>query len=103
MSDKNHRTKAFSHFSLHQPPLPDVPRAVRDDPVVNHTLRNHPHLFKIVTPINVDCFEALLVDHPNQPFVLSVVKGLREGFWPFADFNRLGFPETWEEPFRMPF
>ena len=28
-------------------------------------------------------FELLLTDHPNQPFVQSVLKGLQEGFWPF--------------------
>lgn len=25
----------------------------------------------------------MLWDHSNQPFVASVMKGLREGFWPF--------------------
>ena len=24
-------------------------------------------------------------DHPNQPFVRSVMKGLHEGFWPFDE------------------
>jgi hypothetical protein len=24
----------------------------------------------------------MLTDHPNQPFVNSVMKGLQEGFWP---------------------
>ena len=40
---------------------------------------------KVDTPFNVDRFEALLCDHPNQPFVASVMKGLREGFWPFDE------------------
>src|SRR6202522_3715746 len=33
------------------------------------TVRDHPHLFKIVTPINVDRFEKLLEAHPNKQFV----------------------------------
>ena len=33
----------------------------------------------------IDKFEALLEDHPNQPFVRSVMQGLREGFWPFDE------------------
>jgi hypothetical protein len=39
----------------------------------------------VETPFNVDKFELLLADHPNQPFVQSVMKGLREGFWPFDE------------------
>ena len=34
---------------------------------------------------NVDKLESLLHDHPNQPFVQSVMKGLRDGFWPFDE------------------
>lgn len=37
------------------------------------------------TPFDVDKFELLLTDHPNQPFIRSVMKGLREGFWPFDE------------------
>jgi hypothetical protein len=33
----------------------------------------------------MDKFELLLVDHPNRPFVQSVMKGLQEGFWPFDE------------------
>jgi hypothetical protein len=40
---------------------------------------------KVETPFDVDKFELLLVDHPNQPFVHSVMKGLHEGFWPFDE------------------
>ncbi|RDX45993.1 hypothetical protein OH76DRAFT_1485786 [Lentinus brumalis] len=85
---------------MHQP-LPDVPDSVRSDPVINATLAAHPELFKIVTPIDIDAFAALLSDHPNQPFVLSVFKGLREGFWPFADAKPPDYPDTWDE-FRVP-
>ena len=42
---------------------------------------------RVETPFNVDRFEAMLYDHPNQPFVKSVMRGLREGFWPFDEGN----------------
>ncbi|RDX39626.1 hypothetical protein OH76DRAFT_1325359, partial [Lentinus brumalis] len=78
-------------------PMPDVPFSVRTNPVINKTLSEHPDLFSVVTPIQVDRFEALLADHPNQPFVQSVTRGLREGFWPFADEKPPEYPETWDE------
>lgn len=30
-------------------------------------------------------FEYLLKDHPNKAFVESVVKGLKQGFWPMSE------------------
>ena len=48
------------------------------------TISDNPSLFKIITPINIDCFQALLVTHPNQPLVSSVCRSLREGVWPFS-------------------
>ncbi|TEB24949.1 hypothetical protein FA13DRAFT_1591062, partial [Coprinellus micaceus] len=66
-------------------PLPSPPLSVLEDPILANTVHSHPELFKIVTPIKVDIFEDLLVSHPNRPFVDSVLCGLREGFWPFAN------------------
>nr|VWP00840.1 Argininosuccinate lyase (ASAL) (EC (Arginosuccinase) [Ganoderma boninense] len=83
--------------SLYHAPLPDVPQSILNDPVINQTLSRRPDLFKIVTPIKIDIFESFLHDHPNPAFVHSVVKGLREGFWPFADGRPLEYPETWDE------
>ena len=37
---------------------------------------------KIETPIDVDKFATLLAGHPNPGLVESVLRGLREGFWP---------------------
>ncbi|KAI0689521.1 hypothetical protein C8T65DRAFT_588561 [Cerioporus squamosus] len=96
-SDHDAFPNSFGYLSLTHPPLPDVPVSVREDPVVNVTLRARPDLFKIVTPVNVDVFAGLLVDHPNQPFVQSVLKGLREGFWPFADAKPTEYPDTWDD------
>ena len=42
---------------------------------------------RVDTPFNVDRFEALLYDHPNQPFVKSVMDSLQYGFWPFDEGN----------------
>lgn len=58
------------------------------------TIARRPDLFRIVTPINVDRFEELLLDHPNQPFVRSVCHALREGFWPWADTSDDTYPSV---------
>ncbi|KAH9848304.1 hypothetical protein C2E23DRAFT_871274 [Lenzites betulinus] len=89
--------KCFAEVSLTHPPVPDVPRAVREDPIVIGTLKAYPTLFKIVTPVNVDHFEEYLTDHPNQDFVKSVVRALREGFWLDADVKPAAYPDTWDE------
>ncbi|KAF8579527.1 hypothetical protein K439DRAFT_1273448, partial [Ramaria rubella] len=68
-------------------PLPSVPASVRMSIPINQTINSHPHLFCIVTPIDVDKYEALLSPHPNQPLVASVCHGLRKGFWPFTSIN----------------
>ncbi|KIJ43053.1 hypothetical protein M422DRAFT_118624, partial [Sphaerobolus stellatus SS14] len=65
-------------------PLPSPPQSELSNQIALETIRKNPHLFKIVTPINVLRFEALLQSHPNRPYVESVCRGLREGFWPHA-------------------
>ena len=47
-------------------PLPPMPSNEINNP---HTIWSHPHLFDIVTPINMDCLPFYLVSHPNQPLV----------------------------------
>ncbi|KAL7284900.1 hypothetical protein ACG7TL_002214 [Trametes sanguinea] len=61
------------------------------------TIRNHPHFFRVVSPLKVDVFEQLLESHPNRPLVESVCRGFREGFWPFADPALSDLPDCWEE------
>ena len=68
-------------------PLPDVPSSELISPIPNKTIRDHPELFKIVTPVNIDAFEHLLETHPNRPLVNSVCRGLGEGFWPSANID----------------
>jgi hypothetical protein len=48
----------------------------------------------IVTPINIDRLASLLVNHPNSLFVGSILHGLREGFWPWADTHHDVYPPT---------
>ncbi|OCH92272.1 hypothetical protein OBBRIDRAFT_467679 [Obba rivulosa] len=89
--------RTTAHFSLDHDPVPDVPSAERHNKMVNRTLRSHSHLFAIVTPINIGRFERYLARHPNPRFVQSVCRSLRKGFWPWANTNLGGFPNTWEE------
>ena len=49
-----------------------------------NTIHSYPHLFPIITPVDVDRFELLLHNHPNTALISSVCCGLRSGFWLFA-------------------
>jgi hypothetical protein len=64
------------------------------------TIDNHPELFKIVTPINVDKFEAYLINHPNRAYVDSVCLGLRDGFWPWATHDDPNLWRTYDNSHR---
>ena len=79
------------------PPLPEI-----SNPTISKTILKNPHLFKVNTPIKVDVFEELLKDHPNPLFIKSVCQGLQEGFWPWADTLKEGFPVTHDESQPMP-
>ena len=61
------------------------------------TINSHPDLFKIVTPINVMKLRELTSSHPNRPFVESVLNGLTNGFWPWANTSLVGYPVTHDE------
>jgi len=63
-----------ANWTIYAPPLPPPPDVELANPVVISTIKSHPHLFKIVTLINMDHFEDLLSAHPNQPLVQSVMK-----------------------------
>ncbi|EGG11151.1 uncharacterized protein MELLADRAFT_92398 [Melampsora larici-populina 98AG31] len=67
--------------SLTAEPFPDAPSLEEDEDAAFALKRFH-YLFTIQTPFNIDKMEQLLKFHPNQPFVKSAIKGLREGFWP---------------------
>ncbi|KIM85547.1 hypothetical protein PILCRDRAFT_65877, partial [Piloderma croceum F 1598] len=74
------------------PPLPSPPVNELNNSVALNTIHENPHLFKIVTPIDVDRLELLLTPHPNRPGVNSVCCGLREGFWPWAATDGISRP-----------
>ena len=78
-------------------PLEGPPQSELDDEAVKKTIRDNPDLFKIITPIHVDVFESYLSTHPNCPFVESVCRGLREGFWPWAKTPCPSYPSTNDE------
>ena len=83
-------------------PLPRPPPEEFNNTEALSTIKLNPHLFRIVTPINVNRFEELLAPHPNQPFVQSVCISLREGFWPWANTQRESYPVTWDFSDRPP-
>src|ERR1700678_729214 len=69
------------------PPLASPPSHLINDPKIQSTLHAMRDYIRVETPFNVDRFEAILYDHPNQPFVKSVMDGLHYGFWPFDEGN----------------
>lgn len=73
-------------------PLPTPSVQKFTNPNASETLNNHPELFKIVMSLRVDVLEDLLISHSNSSFVESVIKSLREGFWPFADTYQNTYP-----------
>jgi hypothetical protein len=83
-----------AHTSLSLFPVPSPPEAEVSNPLAQSTIQSYSHLFRIVTPIKIDALAALLHSHPNQPFVMSVLRGLREGFWPWASTVDSGRPSV---------
>ena len=67
------------------PPLPSPPSHLLQDQKIQVSLLAMKDHIKVETPFNVNKLESMLTDHPNQPFVQSVMTGLREGFWPLND------------------
>ncbi|KAK4697325.1 hypothetical protein P7C70_g8227, partial [Phenoliferia sp. Uapishka_3] len=85
--------------TLTSAPLPSPPESVIKDPVLNYVLASRPDLFSITTPLRVNRLENLLSSHPNRPLIVSVILGLREGFWPghngdFAESDQLSGPSN---------
>ena len=81
-------------------PLPSPPANELTNAVAIKTIEENPHLFKIVTPINVDRLELLLASHPNRSFVFSLCHGFRHGFWPWAVTEGVERPLIVDNSFR---
>jgi hypothetical protein len=90
-----------ARYSLFAEPLPRPPQSELQNVIANETISAHPQLCKITCNINTKKFNHLLRDHPNQPFVQSVLLGLTEGFWPWAE-PQDGYPVTHNEPQHPP-
>ncbi|KAK0436144.1 hypothetical protein EV421DRAFT_1908219 [Armillaria borealis] len=81
-------------------PMPQLPQNELNNHVALDTIKLHPALFHIVTPINITRFREFLDSHPNQELVFSVCVGLETGFWPWADTNNPRYPTTNDNSFR---
>jgi hypothetical protein len=85
-TDAESRTlSAAALYTETAPPLPSPPAHLLNDPAIQASLAALDGYIKVDTPFNVDKLESMLHDHPNQPFVKSVMSGLRNGFWPFDE------------------
>jgi hypothetical protein len=84
-NDSANKISPAALYTESAPPLPSPPQHLLVDPAIQTSIKSLGDSIKVDTPFDVDKFELLLTDHPNQPFVRSVMKGLREGFWPFDD------------------
>ena len=91
-----------AYSTLSNEPLPRPPAEEFANHDAQTTIRENPHLFPIVTPINVQRLEDLLESHPNRPLVDSVCVSFREGFWPWANTQREDYPNTWDFSDRPP-
>ncbi|KAF8803306.1 hypothetical protein BYT27DRAFT_7260336 [Phlegmacium glaucopus] len=68
-------------------PLASPPLHLLNDPDIQSMLHTLHDCIRVETPFIVDCFEAMLYDHPNQPFINSVMNSLCYGSWPFDKGN----------------
>jgi hypothetical protein len=83
-------------YSERAPPLPSSPQHIVDSPIFAKAASDIRQYTRIQSPYNVDHFENLLADHPNQPFVRSVVNGLRNGFSHFDETDWLSRSKPFE-------
>ena len=101
-ADASHSLSPTAASTLTDDPLPRPPQREFDNLEAVSTIHNNPHLFQIITPINVTRLEELLQSHPNKLFVQSVCISLREGFWPWANTQKDEYPTTWDFSERPP-
>ncbi|EGF97866.1 uncharacterized protein MELLADRAFT_84188 [Melampsora larici-populina 98AG31] len=75
---------AAVNSSIHAAPLPSAP-PLASDPQAAYAINQRPDLFQINCSINVENLKILLKNHPNKPFVDSIILGLTDRFWPISD------------------
>ncbi|KIY52571.1 hypothetical protein FISHEDRAFT_69729 [Fistulina hepatica ATCC 64428] len=88
--------ESLAEASLTMAPVPAPPPNELANHVALATIETFPHLFPIVTPVNVDRFETLLGSHPNRSLIQSICQSLHEGFWPWAVTDHGGYPDTYD-------
>ena len=76
---------SVSDWSTTAKPLTSPLDSVLNNAVAASTISNNPHLFALPSPVNVERLRDLSSTHPNQAFVLSVIEGFNNGFWPLAN------------------
>ncbi|KAF6750012.1 hypothetical protein DFP72DRAFT_1140002, partial [Ephemerocybe angulata] len=84
-SRNTNSTSPSALYTETAPPLPSPPSSLLNNALYAKSIEDLGDAVKVETPFDIDAFEAHLVDHPNRAFVASVLKGLREGFWPFDE------------------
>ena len=66
------------------PALPLPPENELNNEAAHATICHHPHLFQLVTPVNIDHLEYYLSSHPNHALARLIILGFHQGFWPFT-------------------
>ena len=89
----------LTQFTKIAPPLPSPPDNKLNNQVALDTIVCNPHLFKLVTPINIHVLKSYLASHPNHPFISSVCHGFQEGFWPYASSDQANQPTIIDNSF----
>lgn len=84
-SDSSNNISPSALYTETAPPLPRPPSHLVNDPKIQAALDTYKNHIQVDTPFDIGKLESMLHDHPNQPFVQSVLLGLREGFWPLDD------------------
>ena len=56
-------------YTKSSPPVPPVPASDYQHHDITKILETLPHLFKVVTPINPNPLEELLINHPNKDLI----------------------------------
>ena len=67
-------------YTEYMPPLPSPPQHLVKDAAIQASIHALGDSIKVEMPFDVNKFELLLINHLNQPFIWSVMKGLWEGF-----------------------
>ena len=72
--------------------LPLPPENELNSEAAHATIRHHPHLFQLITPVNIDRLEYYLSSHPNHTLAHSIILGFHQGFWPFTIIENAPYP-----------